>query len=113
MHNDNYSDGRFPDYIQSQLNQPPPAPDSRQRHAAWMRLSYQMVGENLPDNVIFTALREWMPDADQPDGELRKLIAGARRRNPQRAERGAGSQSPRAQTSEPPIKPFNPSDRSD
>jgi RecA-family ATPase len=100
----------IPSYILNQLKQPPPAADSKQRHAAWMRLSYQMVGENLPDNVIFTALRQWIPDADQPDIELRKLIAGARRRNPQRAE--AGFQSTREQAPEPSMKSFRPSEDS-
>jgi AAA domain len=47
-----------------------------------MRLSYQMVGEGFPDDVIFNALRDWIPDADKPDRELRDLIAGARERNP-------------------------------
>jgi RecA-family ATPase len=92
MYSYNYADASFPAYIQNQLNQPPPP--SPGRHAAWMRLSLQMVGENLPDSVIFSALREWIPDADKPDKELRDLITGARQRNPQPAEyaQAAGDQ---------------------
>src|ERR1700693_3016617 len=108
MHTKNYADAGIPAYIQNQLKQPPPS--SGGRHAAWMRLSYQMVGENLPDGVIFSALRQWIPDADQPDTELRKLIAGARRRNPERAE-GAGYQWRREESVRPSDPPqFDPNE---
>jgi hypothetical protein len=70
----------LPAYIQNQLAQSPPS--SGGRHQAWMRLSYQMVGEGIADDVIFNTLRDWIPDADKPDKELRDLIAGARERNP-------------------------------
>jgi RecA-family ATPase len=57
-----------------------------------MRLSYQMVGEAFPDDVVFNALRHWIPDADKPDKELRDLIAGVRERNPQKAERARAAE---------------------
>jgi hypothetical protein len=80
--------GGFPLYIKKQLDQPPPGHPGR--HEAWERLSYQMVGERIPDAVIFDALRAWIPDKDKTDKELRTLIAGARAKNPQPAA-GAGS----------------------
>src|ERR1700730_14702070 len=86
----NYADKSIPAYIQNQLNEPPPL--SGGRHAAWMRLSYQMVGENLSDGVIFPALRQWIPDDDKSDKELRELIAGARQRSPLPAHRRSEEQ---------------------
>jgi hypothetical protein len=53
-----------------------------------------MVGENLPDGVIFSALREWIPDDDKPDKELPELIAGARQRSPAPAHAFEHSEQP-------------------
>ena len=51
MYKYNYSDGRLPDYIQNQVNQPPPG--SPGRHQAILNVSLKMVGERIPDDVIF------------------------------------------------------------
>jgi hypothetical protein len=64
-------------YIQRQLNEPPPAPPGR--HKRLMSLSFQMVGEGIPDETIFRLLREWFPDQDITDREIRDLIKGAMR----------------------------------
>jgi RecA-family ATPase len=49
-----------------------------------------MVGERIPDDVIFTTLRTWIPDADKKDKELRELIHGAHELNPTPAGLGCG-----------------------
>jgi hypothetical protein len=72
--------GSLPDYIAKQLNEP--APGNPGRHEAWATLSYQMVGEGIPDETIFQLLRAWIPDEDKPDSELWRAIRGARRKNP-------------------------------
>jgi RecA-family ATPase len=71
----------LPDHVQQQLNEGPGVFASR--HEAWESLSLQMVGNKIPDEKIFVILREWIPDTDKPNSELRRLIAGAHRRNPQ------------------------------
>lgn len=84
MHyNYNYADVRFPAYIQNQLNQAPPAAPGR--HKAILDISLQMVGEGIPDDVIFSAIRNWIPDDDKKDPEIREAIKGAYARNPKPA----------------------------
>jgi RecA-family ATPase len=74
---------KFPLYIQRQLDQPPPAHPGR--HDAWRDLSLQMVGEGIPDEVIFRTLRDWIPDRDKKDSDLRACIRGAHTKNPGKA----------------------------
>jgi hypothetical protein len=73
----------IPDYIQRQLDGPPPGHPGR--HEAWEKLSLQTVGERIPDDIIFDLLRNWIPDPDKTDKELRNLINGAHMRSPQPA----------------------------
>jgi len=71
----------FPTYIQRQLDGP--APGRGGRHGALINLSYQMVGERIPDEVIFQELRRWIPEKDKTDKEIRDCISGAHKRGPQ------------------------------
>ena len=101
---------QFPDYIRRQLDQPPPSAPGR--HEAWAKLSYQMVGEGIPDDVIFRELRAWIPDRDKGDREIRDLINGAHKRNPRPA--AGARRSPAEHREEPPpkVKPFRPTGKS-
>jgi RecA-family ATPase len=82
-HRYNYAYGRFPAYIQDQLNQAPPG--SPGRHKAILSLSLQMVGEGIPDDLIFSAIRQWIPDIDKEDKEIWDAIRGAHELNPKPA----------------------------
>src|SRR5258706_5871972 len=73
----------IPAYIQNQLSEAPPVHPGR--HDAWERLSLQMVGEGIPDDVTFSELRRWIPDSDKTDAELWALIKGAYALNPKPA----------------------------
>ena len=72
--------GRFPAYIQRQLDGPSPGHPGR--HEALMKLALQMVGEGIPDHRIFAELRAWIPDKDKTNSEINTLIKGAHARNP-------------------------------
>jgi hypothetical protein len=74
----------FPKYIQDQLDEPW---SKSTRHESWLTLAYQMVGEQIPDDVVFRELRAWIPDADKADSDLRRAIAGAHRKKPVPASR--------------------------
>src|SRR3984893_15386981 len=80
--------GGFPSYIQKQLDGPSPGHPGR--HEALMKLALQMVGERIPDWVIFAELRAWIPDKDKTNSEINTLIKGAHAKNPQPASRGMG-----------------------
>src|SRR5260221_681020 len=77
----------FPKYIADKLSGAPPS--EGQRHHEMTGLTLQMVGERIPDDEIFQAIRQWIPDRDKSDREIRDLINGAHARNPQPAT-GAG-----------------------
>jgi RecA-family ATPase len=105
----------FPDHIQRQLDQPRPVPPGR--HDALMRLSFQMVCEGFPDDIIFDALRAWCPDRDKTDYEILKLIEGAHQKSPKSANphsaKGVGGNNhygnPGRHASAPTVKTFEPS----
>jgi len=75
-----FVNGKFPSYIQKQLDGPPPGPGGR--HEALMKLALQMVGERIPDHIAFAALRAWIPDRQKSNKEIADLINGAYARNP-------------------------------
>lgn len=79
----------FPDYIAKRLAGPWQAVDDT-RHDSWRDVALQMKGEQkknpaITDEVIFQALRQWIPDKDKPDGELWRAIRGADKLDPQPA----------------------------
>jgi RecA-family ATPase len=77
---------KIPSYILDRLNQP--CPGEGERHEALKNLSYMLAGEGVPDDVSFSLLRQWCPDKAKSNSELRALIDGAHRRNPQPAKTG-------------------------
>jgi hypothetical protein len=79
----------FPDYIEKRLAGPWQAVDDT-RHDSWRDVALQLKGEQkkdpaITDEVIFQALRKWIPDKDKLDSELWRTIRGAEKRNPQPA----------------------------
>lgn len=96
----------FPPYIAKKLAEPPPSP----RHDAWRDMAYSMVGERIPDDVIFDTLRAWIPDRDKPGSELRAAIKSAHHKNPQPSTTNVGVyRAPGRQTEQPKVKPFQSS----
>src|SRR5258707_11870439 len=104
----------IPAYIQKQLPEAPPGKTGR--HDAWGRISLQMKGEGIPDDVAFAELRRWIPDADKSDKELWDLIRGAEKRNPQPATTGGNTgryQRYGQQAEKVKPKPYTPTDKSE
>src|ERR1700756_2895821 len=101
---------KIPGYIEKQLSVPPPNPPGR--HEALMKLSLQLIGEKIPFEEAFRILREWCPDADKTDKEIRDLLRGAYAKNPQPAvgRNGNGTFYPnlkyQRQAEQPKVKPF-------
>jgi hypothetical protein len=94
----------LPEYIAKQLTTSPPVGS---RHDAMRDLSLQMTGEQIPDEEQFGILRAWVPDRDKTDKEIRDLIRGSHKRNPQPAISSPASY--RRAEQQPTVIPFAPS----
>jgi hypothetical protein len=91
-------------YIEKHLATP--AEPEGFRHADIRDTSLQMVGEGFPDHEIFTAMKQRYPE--KADSEIRKLISGAHKLNPQlvKAGRLLAFASPQPVIVAPTVKPF-------
>lgn len=89
----------IPSATQRRLASVPNVGEGRHNHAR--DISFALVGEGWPEADVFDLLRPLYDPRTFPDGELRGIIAGARKRNPQPARRRGGWRPQRQRPAEP------------